>query len=89
MAQDLINAPPTRGAVDEQNQECKNFRVSNVWTAFFNQVFLICFAASQAGTTAQRPDSNLWIGRPYFDTTLGYAIWWAGTEWVDATGTTA
>ena len=28
------------------------------------------------------------IGVSYFDTTLGRPIWWNGTNWVDATGTT-
>ncbi len=39
------------------------------------------------GTTAERPASP----RPndmHFDTTLGYPVWYDGTNWVDATGTT-
>lgn len=28
------------------------------------------------------------VGEMYFDTTLSKPIWWNGTEWVDATGTT-
>jgi len=42
----------------------------------------------QFGTTANRPTSDLWQGRPFFDTTLGQPIWYdlANTEWVDATG---
>ena len=44
----------------------------------------------RGGTTDERPTgADLRIGRMYFDTTLGTPIWWAGTEWVDATGTTA
>ena len=39
------------------------------------------------GTTADRPLINLQIGQFYFDTTLGYPIWYDGTNWVDATGT--
>ncbi|MHA7967691.1 glycosyl hydrolase family 28-related protein [Paenibacillus sp. CAU 1782] len=40
-----------------------------------------------SGTTAQRP---VWqtTGMNYFDTTLNKPIWWNGTNWVDATGTT-
>lgn len=41
-----------------------------------------------SGTTAQRPTYSLFIGRFFFDTTLGKPIWWNGTVWKDATGTT-
>ena len=45
-------------------------------------------SVTQSGTTANRPTVSLWIGRPYFDTTLGYAVWYNGTVWVNSTGTT-
>lgn len=38
------------------------------------------------GTTAQRPSASL--GQRYYDTTLGKPIWWNGTAWKDASGTT-
>jgi len=41
-----------------------------------------------SGDTASRPTVTR-IGFRYFDTTLGKPIWWSGSEWVDATGTTA
>jgi len=43
----------------------------------------------QAGTTAERPLTDLWQGRPFFDTTLGQPIWYdlANTEWIDSVGT--
>jgi len=40
-----------------------------------------------AGITAARPVQQLQVGQFYFDTTLGYPIWYNGTDWVDATGT--
>ena len=58
---------------------------------WFSQAFLILFAAQQSGTTANRPTSRLWVGRPYFDTTLTLPIWVASTSpavWVDAAGNT-
>ena len=42
-----------------------------------------------SGTTANRPTARLFVGRFYFDTTLGKPIWYDGTNWVDATGATA
>lgn len=40
------------------------------------------------GVTGSRPASPA-TGQMYFDTTLGMPIWYDGTNWVDATGTTA
>lgn len=39
------------------------------------------------GLSASRPRSSV-IGQSYFDTSLGKPIWWNGTSFVDATGTT-
>lgn len=80
MPNDIISPPPKRITVDT------GAAVSRPWSAWFEQVFTMLFAAGQSGTTANRPTEGLWIGRPYFDTTLGYAIWYDGTQWVDATG---
>lgn len=48
--------------------------------------------AGGAGPTSFRPDSSgmvlpLSVGCMYFDTDLGYPIWWDGTAWVDSSGT--
>ena len=43
----------------------------------------------QSGTTANRPTSVLWIGRVFYDTTLGKPIWVHSvnpTVWHDAAG---
>lgn len=40
-----------------------------------------------SGTTANRPTWRT-TGMSYFDTTLNKPVWWNGTNWVDATGTT-
>jgi len=40
-----------------------------------------------AGTTLNRPGSPK-SHQEYFDTTLGYPIWWDGSNWVDAQGNT-
>jgi hypothetical protein len=39
-----------------------------------------------SGTTANRPTTGLYVGRRYFDTTLGQVIWWNGSAWVGPTG---
>jgi hypothetical protein len=42
----------------------------------------------EAAATADRPTEDLTVGRRVFDTDLGHPIWWNGTAWVDATGST-
>jgi hypothetical protein len=44
--------------------------------------------AFSSGATSQRPDIDLFINQQYFDTSLQKPIWWNGTVWKDATGTT-
>ncbi len=41
------------------------------------------------GTTANRPTTNLYIGRKYYDTTIDKLIQWNGTSWIDTNGLVA
>ncbi len=41
-----------------------------------------------SGNTASRPAAGLYVGKSYFDTTLGFNIWHDGSNWVDSAGTT-
>jgi hypothetical protein len=56
---------------------------------YFNNLdnFLVAISTPQNGVTADRPTQNLQVGQFYFDTTLGYPIWYDGTDWVDSSGT--
>lgn len=56
------------------------------WRQWIGQVANVADAVQQSGTTADRPTSNLWIGRPYFDTTLGYEVFYDGATWVGGSG---
>lgn len=40
------------------------------------------------GVTGSRPSAPI-LAQFYFDTTLGYPIWYNGSDWVDAQGNTA
>lgn len=45
---------------------------------------------AESGETADRPTlTSADVGVQYFDTTLGEPVWWDGSDWRDATGTTA
>lgn len=76
----LINQPPNN-SVDNGGQ------VSQGWSEFFNNIFVLLSALTQSGTTLQRPIKLLWVGRTFFDTTLGLPIWYNGADWILADGT--
>jgi hypothetical protein len=61
-------------------------RVMFVW---LSQVSDLLTALTSSGVTGARPTVFLFTGRTFFDTTLGQPIWYDGSGWVDATGTTA
>jgi len=65
-------------------------QVSNAMRLYFNQIdtFTQAISVPDADATAQRPTKNLLIGQQFFDTTIGYPIWWNGKAWVNASGTT-
>jgi hypothetical protein len=56
---------------------------------YFTQLDAYNLATSvpASGTTAARPGQSLQVGQFYFDTTLGYPIWYDGNDWVDSSGT--
>jgi hypothetical protein len=64
-------------------------QILNVLRLYFNQLnnYTQATATPDFGTTVNRPKSPLQTGQQYFDTTLGYPIWWSGSKWVNASGT--
>jgi hypothetical protein len=81
-------ALPTAPAEYDQNRDDQlNYSLR----LYFNNLdnFLAAISTPQNGATADRPTQNLQVGQFYFDTTLGYPVWWDGADWVDATGTVA
>ena len=80
-------ALPTAPAQYDQHRDDQlnqNLRI------YFNNLdkFLVAISTPENGTTANRPTQNLQVGQFYFDTTLGYPIWYNGTVWKNASGTT-
>jgi hypothetical protein len=63
--------------------------VMPVWDQWFNRIQQIASTGQQSGTTADRPTSVLWIGRQFYDTTLGYPVFVHSvrpTVWHNAAG---
>jgi hypothetical protein len=79
-------ALPTASAeYDQQRTDQLNYSLR----LYFNNLdsFLTAISTPQFGVTSHRPAENLQIGQQYFDTTLGYPIWYNGADWVDSSGT--
>ena len=59
------------------------------WANIFSRWHSIILSVQESGTTAQRPTRLLWIGRRYFDVTLGKPVYLKTATprvWVDAAG---
>ena len=63
-------------------------QMNNALRLYFNQVdnFTQNVTVPASGTTANRPTERLEVGQYYFDTSLGYPIYWNGVDWVNALG---
>lgn len=76
----LISQPPNNPVDD-------GVSLNQGWSTWFNSAFNLLVSLTQSGTTAQRPTKLLFIGKTYFDTTIGRPIWYNGTNWIKADGT--
>lgn len=84
MAASDFELPDDKKVVDEQRN------LEFPWLQLFSRWQRIIFANAEAGSTLNRPTKFLWIGRRYFDTTLGIPVYVAQVRpaivWVDAFG---
>lgn len=76
-----LSPPPNQQAVQDAQG-----KIAAPWQQFQTEVFRLLTALQSSGTTAQRPTKGLYVGRPYFDTTLNRPIWYTGTNWIRADG---
>ena len=57
---------------------------------WFNLIWYAANSVMESGTTAQRPTASLWLGRPYYDTTLSKPVFvnavTPSVVWKDAAG---
>jgi hypothetical protein len=56
------------------------------WANWLMTATSILQDAQRNGVSANRPIEGLYVGKQFFDTTLGHPIWYDGSGWVDATG---
>lgn len=82
-------APPNlQNAPNTYTPQFEN-QILNQLRLYFNQLnnYTQATALPSSGPTTQRPTVALQVGTNFFDTTLGYPIWYNGTKWVNASGT--
>jgi hypothetical protein len=84
MAASDFGLPDDKKVVDE------NGNLEFAWLQWFSRAHAIITAGAQAGTTANRPTTGLWIGRRWFDQSLGKPVYVKEVRpaivWVDGSG---
>lgn len=86
------STPPLNGdleVLDDRGEKRGTTRWSQPWKNWLTVTGIIVFDVQRSGTTANRPTRNLYVGKPYFDTTLAIPIWYDAngvTGWCDAAG---
>ena len=72
-----ISQPPFQSTLVDADD-----RVQTPWAQWFSQLQPVLQAVVASGPTSGRPTQNLFIGYPYFDTTIDQMVYWNGVIWV-------
>lgn len=59
-------------------------KVVAVWQNWLQLVQNYMSGLTGSGPTSARPTNDLWVGQPFFDTTLNAPVYWNGSAWVTA-----
>lgn len=78
----LLSPPPTQIPFDANNVPSK------AWADWMMALYRYARKYRGNGTTADRPTNALETADWYWDSTISKPIWWNGSVWKDATGTT-
>lgn len=57
-------------------------KVVAVWQNWLQLVQSYMSALTGSGPTSARPTKDLWVGQPFFDTTINVPVYWNGSTWV-------
>jgi hypothetical protein len=78
---ELIQTPSQQEPLVEEGRTAK--LTMRTW---MSRISAIITGLVGSGASTGRPTSDLWIGRPFFNTTTGQTEWWNGITWVTYTG---
>jgi hypothetical protein len=86
----LSPSPPNLPIAPAEYNQGYEEQILNALRLYFNQLnnFTNNVVVPVSGTTIQRPTLKLQVGQIFYDTTLGIPIWYNGTVWKNASGTT-
>jgi hypothetical protein len=86
----FLVAPPALPFAPNDYDRHYQDQFSNILRLHFNTInnSITALIVPASGTTANRPTERLLVGQQYYDTTLGIPIWYNGTVWKNASGTT-
>jgi len=57
-------------------------RTNNVWSQWFDRAQNILNLITGSGASKNRPETGLYTGAPYFDTSINRPVFWNGSAWV-------
>jgi len=77
--------PPLNSAIE--NLAGAGSKIKAVWQSWFQLVQIYLAGLTGSGPTSARPTANLWVGQPFFDTTINVPIYWDGSTWVTSSPT--
>ena len=81
-----MESPPLKN----QPVDLQSGMTSRSWSVWMTQLWVVVSSLDDSGATASRPTKGLYVGRTFFDTTLGKPVWLESvrpTVWVDGAGT--
>jgi hypothetical protein len=80
-----MNKPPLESPIFD----LRNATTDSRWIEWISLAHVFLFSVQESGPSTNRPPKRLWIGRRYFDTTLGLPVYVKSvkpTVWVNAAG---
>jgi Pectate lyase superfamily protein len=78
--------PPFNSPIQTQPTIKGVVSIVNVWQNWLQLAQIYLANLTGSGPTEGRPTNNLWVGQPYFDTTLVKQVIWDGSAWVSNGG---
>ena len=78
--------PPFNSPVQTEPTIFGVVKIKAVWQNWLQLVQRYLNGLINSGPTDGRPTQDLWVGQPYFDTTLNVQVVWNGSAWVVPAG---
>jgi len=74
--------PPFNSPVQSEPTIFGVVKIKAVWQNWLQLVQIFLASLTNSGPTSARPTKDLWVGQPFFDTTINVPVYWDGSAWV-------